>query len=128
MQIQISLLLQKPTDLDLHCLLRQGMLCLAREGLNALSATFDKTERMRRLIRIFTWPQHIHRMKVRFRTMRIISIVVAKDVVRFCRYCPIRQFLELVPVISENSGFGVFRKNSKYLSFISLFILLHSTK
>ena len=24
---------QKPTDLDLHCLLRQGMSCLAREGL-----------------------------------------------------------------------------------------------
>ena len=33
MQIQISWLLQKPTDLDLHCLLRQGMSCLAREGL-----------------------------------------------------------------------------------------------
>ena len=26
-------LLQKPTDLDLHCLLRQGMPCSAREGL-----------------------------------------------------------------------------------------------
>ena len=25
----------EPTDLDLHCLLRQGMLCLAREGLIA---------------------------------------------------------------------------------------------
>ena len=25
--------LEKPTDLDLHCLLNQGMLCLAREGL-----------------------------------------------------------------------------------------------
>ena len=24
---------QKPTDLDLHCLLRQGMSCSAREGL-----------------------------------------------------------------------------------------------
>ena len=24
---------QKPTDLDLHCWLRQGMSCLAREGL-----------------------------------------------------------------------------------------------
>ena len=34
MQIQISWLLQKPTDLDLHCLLRQGMSCSAREGLN----------------------------------------------------------------------------------------------
>ena len=32
-QIQISWLLQKPTDLDLHCLLRQGMSCSAREGL-----------------------------------------------------------------------------------------------
>ena len=35
MQIQISWLLQKPTDLDLHCLLRQGMLCSAREGLRS---------------------------------------------------------------------------------------------
>ena len=31
--MQISWLLKKPTDLDLHCLLRQGMSCLAREGL-----------------------------------------------------------------------------------------------
>ena len=29
-----QLVSQKPTDLDLHCLLRQGMLCSAREGLN----------------------------------------------------------------------------------------------
>ena len=36
MQIQISWLLQKPTDLDLLCLLRQGMLCLAREGLTEI--------------------------------------------------------------------------------------------
>ena len=32
-QIQISWLHQKPTDLDLHCLLRQSMSCSAREGL-----------------------------------------------------------------------------------------------
>ena len=36
MQIQISWLLQKPNDLDLHCLLRQGMSCSAREGLKLL--------------------------------------------------------------------------------------------
>ena len=35
-QIQISWLLQKPTDLDFHCLLRQGMSCSAREGLTAM--------------------------------------------------------------------------------------------
>ena len=33
--MQISWLLKKPTDLDLHCLLRQGMSCSAREGLIA---------------------------------------------------------------------------------------------
>ena len=33
MQIQISWLFQKPTDLDLHCFLKQGMSCSAREGL-----------------------------------------------------------------------------------------------
>ena len=33
MQIQISWLLYKPADLDLHCLLRQGMSCSAREWL-----------------------------------------------------------------------------------------------
>ena len=32
-----SWLLQKPTDPDLHCLLRQGMSCLAREGLTKLN-------------------------------------------------------------------------------------------
>ena len=36
MQIQISWLLKKPTDLNLHCLLRQGMSCSAREGLRKL--------------------------------------------------------------------------------------------
>ena len=36
-QIQINWLLQKPTDLDLHCLLGQGMSCSAREGLRPLS-------------------------------------------------------------------------------------------
>ena len=30
---QISWLLKKPTDLDLHCFQRQGMSCSAREGL-----------------------------------------------------------------------------------------------
>ena len=39
-------LLQKPTDLDLHCLLRQGMLCSVREWLSLLvirrSLHFDK--------------------------------------------------------------------------------------
>ena len=34
MQIQISRILQKSTDLNLHCLLRKGMTCLAKEGLN----------------------------------------------------------------------------------------------
>ena len=34
MQIQISWLLQKPTDLDLHCLLKQGMSWSEREGLS----------------------------------------------------------------------------------------------
>ena len=33
LKIQISWLLQKPTDLDLHCLLGQGMSCSAKEGL-----------------------------------------------------------------------------------------------
>ena len=38
MQIQISWLLKKPTDLDLHCLLSQGMSCSAREELNIVPA------------------------------------------------------------------------------------------
>ena len=33
----ISWLLKKPTDLDLHCLLRQGMSCSAREGLTFIT-------------------------------------------------------------------------------------------
>ena len=33
-----QLLLQKSTDLDLHCLLRQGMSCSAREGLICMYA------------------------------------------------------------------------------------------
>ena len=32
---------QKPTDPDLHCLLRQGMTCLAREGLNCKKIGFE---------------------------------------------------------------------------------------
>ena len=33
---------KKPTDLDLHCLLRQGMSCLAREGLSYFLSLQDK--------------------------------------------------------------------------------------
>ena len=36
MASEISWLIQKPTDLDLHCLLRQGMSRSAREGLKVL--------------------------------------------------------------------------------------------
>ena len=31
---------QLPTDLDLHCLLRQGMSCSAREGLISVASKF----------------------------------------------------------------------------------------
>ena len=31
--------MQKPTDLDLRCLLRQGMSCSAREGLRTMDDT-----------------------------------------------------------------------------------------
>ena len=41
-QIQISWLLSKPTDLDFHRLLRQGMSCSAREGLS--KCLFSYTE------------------------------------------------------------------------------------
>ena len=42
MQIQISwLILQKPTDLALHCLLRQGSSCSAREGLRKWMVCFS---------------------------------------------------------------------------------------
>ena len=37
MQIQISWLLQKPTDLDLHCLQRQGISGFSRTRVNKLS-------------------------------------------------------------------------------------------
>ena len=39
-QIQISWLLQKPTDLDLHCLLWQGMLCSTREELKMVEILY----------------------------------------------------------------------------------------
>ena len=41
MQIQISWLLQKPADLEIHCLLRQGMSCSAREGLKSYANGAD---------------------------------------------------------------------------------------
>ena len=44
MQIQISWFLQKPTDLDLHCLQRQGVSCSAREGLNSFTAQTKVTD------------------------------------------------------------------------------------
>ena len=39
-QIQISWLLQKPTDLDLHCLQRQGISGLSRTRINCYLCTF----------------------------------------------------------------------------------------
>ena len=44
-QIQVSWLLQKPTDLDLHCLLRQGMSCSAREELRTHSTFLGKNKK-----------------------------------------------------------------------------------
>ena len=41
MQIKISWLFQKPSDLDLHYLLRQGMSCSAREGLIKIKFKVD---------------------------------------------------------------------------------------
>ena len=37
---------KKPTDLDLHCLLRQGMSCSAREGLNLVSNSIHNYKKM----------------------------------------------------------------------------------
>ena len=42
MQVQISWLLQKPTDLDLHCLQMQGICGLSRIRLNAIYQFFIK--------------------------------------------------------------------------------------
>ena len=36
MTMMMVVMVMKPTYLDLHCLLRQGMSCLAREGLKYL--------------------------------------------------------------------------------------------
>ena len=45
-QVQISWLLQKPTDLDLHCLQRQGYQETARQGLNGnTSILFGRVKR-----------------------------------------------------------------------------------
>ena len=57
MQIQISWLLQKPTELDLHCLLRQGMSCSAREGLSP--AVFYKAQLTFICFRKLMFPQAI---------------------------------------------------------------------
>ena len=44
---------QKPTDLDLHCLLRKGMLCSAREGL--IYSTLDAKSADDILLTIFLY-------------------------------------------------------------------------
>ena len=53
MQIQISWLLQKPTDLDLHCLQRQGISRFSRtrvkrNGNKVIGNTYKKSSRLRR--------------------------------------------------------------------------------
>ena len=56
MQIQIIWLLQKPTDLDLNCLLRQGMLCSAREGLSLIwTVTVNRKNDSRKYMCLFSW-------------------------------------------------------------------------
>ena len=46
---------QKPTDLDLHCLLRQGMSCSAREGLKIQSEFGKYFIHILSKIENFTW-------------------------------------------------------------------------
>ena len=55
-QIQISWLLKKPTDLDLHCLLRQGMSCSAREGLKVRRQWHEFLELIKDNIKSFCKP------------------------------------------------------------------------
>ena len=52
-QIQISWLLQKPSDLDLHCLQRQGISGFSRTRVNRLANSVDPDE-MSRLTWLFT--------------------------------------------------------------------------
>ena len=60
--IQICWLFQKPTDLDLHCLLRQGMLCLARERLTVSSWCSFKIKQV--LLGICHWYQFFNYLVV----------------------------------------------------------------
>ena len=79
MQIQISWLLQKPADLDLHCLLRKGMSCSAREGLNIICGkekvsrciTFELLEMQR-----FIWYYGAARVGYCSRTLNFKVIII----------------------------------------------------
>ena len=81
-QIQISWLLQKPTDLDLHCLLRQGMSCSAREGLSCYFGNWSNC-----------WAAHIYSNAGVDCNMALLLIVsrgndiTPKFVKHLCRLC-----------------------------------------
>ena len=57
MQIQISWLLQKPTDLDLHCLQRQGISGFSRTRVNTLTHIYicQNSTFINLVIREMTW-------------------------------------------------------------------------
>ena len=71
MQIQISWFLQKPTDLDLHCLLlRRGMSCAAREGLK-WHFTIQRPRIKYILIHLYNWAAFSEKVPSNMRKMYI---------------------------------------------------------
>ena len=77
MQIQISWLLKKPTDLDLHCLQRQDISEFSRTRVNVKTG-FNSSF-------VFTWVKVPH-IIMRTVTVTCASLVYVCDISAHCRY------------------------------------------
>ena len=89
-QIQISWLLQKPTDVGLHCFLRQGISCSARERFS-----------------MYTWPSFIgldkllfffHLKVLIFFLFSVCVICWGLHINKFCKY------IQLIHIISNTDN------------------------
>ena len=107
MQIQISWLLQKPTDLDLHCLQRQGISGFSMTSVNTI--LFFGFVRKQDLKFPSVWSNHLVGFDGQFHLERI-------------SYLPyhIRPNISTYPISTQSSNSVVFRLQQVYFLYTSL--------
>ena len=111
-----SWLLQKPTDLDLHCLLRQGMSCSAREGLIVGIMFRQAGRRQIRYIVVY--------LLLPDRLIKMSSLIFNENIKNYLYVSSICIISQEVYSLTDNTSHDKFRRTRK----VSFYSRLHITQ